>query len=127
MPIRPVRSPAPEPDRTVVARARTRPPASEATVPDNAVLVTHAITLTVTDPHKLWEATKAVARARGQDETMLRARVAKSGSVDVGDCVRLLLEEAVTALATISGAEVGDAETYLELYEPVQPVATSSA
>ena len=121
MPIRPVKKPE--------ARARTRPPVADVAAPTEAQLVTHAITLTVSDPGRLWEATKAVALARGGDEAILRARVAKSGTVDVGDCVRFLLEEAVEALAKITGAVIGEAETYLELYEPpiaVQPVATTS-
>lgn len=113
------RVPMPEIKPPVIARERNRAPVI-LDVPKEAIIATFAMDITILDHERLFEVTHTIGIARGMSKVDIDHRVCVNGNVDVGECLKFLLEEAINALAVSTGAQIGDIDTYVEVPKELQ-------
>lgn len=118
MPFRAVGSKSPAP--------RQRPAPATPDLP-KAQQVTLVVNACVREPDRLYQATKEVLARRGTSGEEVDRRVAANGTVDLGMCVALLMEESISALSGATGAEIDGVETYLELIPGIDVDTTPDA
>lgn len=98
----------------VSPRARTRAAPVEITKIEPA-MVTIAFDVSIVDPERLVAVTRQVMAFRGEEPEITATRITNAeGTADLGECVRLLMEESIAALGVSTGAIIGNIESYVE-------------
>lgn len=96
---------------SVVARSRTR---RAINLDAPCTLATYVVDLSITDHDRLLGATMVVGEARGHEADALERLLSPDGTADTAACLSFLLEEAMAALGSATGAKVGTPEVFVE-------------